>query len=98
MLFLIASGSNGFSGIYLTLVRREPPERALLALAQRDPVLDARLLDGVQQVLRLEGEVRPATFRQRESPTRDTCHFFGQRALEDQNGLGDREERDRAHR
>lgn len=55
---------------------REPTERALLALGERDPVLDARGLDGVQQVLRLEGQV----------------------AFEDEHGLGDREERDRAHR
>ena len=41
----------------LALGRGQPPERALLALGERDPVLDAGVLHGVQQVLRLKGEV-----------------------------------------
>lgn len=36
---------------------RQPPQRALLALAERDPVLDPGRLERVEQVLRLKGEV-----------------------------------------
>ena len=41
----------------LALIRREPAERALLALGEAHPVLDARGLHGVQQVLALKGQV-----------------------------------------
>jgi len=43
--------------LLLALIRREPAERALLALGQAHPVLDPRGLDGVQQVLALKGQV-----------------------------------------
>jgi hypothetical protein len=43
--------------VHLALVSREPPEGALLALAQRDPILDAGRLERVQQVLALKGKV-----------------------------------------
>jgi len=42
---------------HLALIRSQPAERALLALGQADPVLDARVLDGVQQVLALERQI-----------------------------------------
>jgi len=42
---------------HLPLVRRQPAQRALLAFAKRDPVLDAVVLERVQQVLALKGQV-----------------------------------------
>ena len=51
----------------LALVRGEPAERALLALGERDPVADLRGVDGVQQVLRLERQIRPAEHARRHA-------------------------------
>jgi len=42
---------------HLALVRGQPTERALLALGEAHPVLDARVVDGVQQVLALKRQV-----------------------------------------
>jgi hypothetical protein len=42
---------------HLALVRGQPTERALLALGEAHPVLDASVLDGVQQVLALKGQI-----------------------------------------
>ena len=42
---------------HLALIRGQPAERALLALGQAHPVLDARVLDGVQQVLALKRQI-----------------------------------------
>lgn len=44
----------------LALVCGEPTKRPLLPFAQAHPVLDARVLEGVEQVLAFECQVRPA--------------------------------------
>lgn len=44
--------------VHLALVGSQPTERALLALGEADPVLDARGLNGVQQMLALKRKIR----------------------------------------
>lgn len=63
------------TGEHFSFVGREEAQTALLALAQRAPSLDARGLQGVEEVLRFEGQIGPVHARRISIPPQVPFRF-----------------------